>query len=68
MADGSGVQEVAQAISLRLRSLKRIAHELFLVYEVSQKTGEIPAGLTSGTNSGKMRGMEGKKEHYGDKL
>src|SRR6266571_3796914 len=32
MADGVGVQELAQATQLRLKSLKRLGQELFLVY------------------------------------
>ena len=37
MADGRGVDAVADATKLRLKSLKRIGSELFLVYRVEKK-------------------------------
>jgi riboflavin biosynthesis pyrimidine reductase len=37
MADGVGVRELAQATQLRLKSLRRIGQELFLVYRAQRK-------------------------------
>jgi len=37
MADGVGVEDVSEAVKLRLESLKRVGHELFLVYRVLKK-------------------------------
>ena len=37
MADGRGVQALAQATKLRLKSLKRVGDELFLVYRATKK-------------------------------
>jgi riboflavin-specific deaminase-like protein len=39
LADGEGVSSVGQATKLRLKSLKRIGQELFLVYQPRQKSG-----------------------------
>lgn len=37
MADGTGVRDLAQATRLRLKSLRRVGAELFLVYRVEKK-------------------------------
>jgi len=37
MADGIGIRDLAQATRLRLKSLKRVGDELFLVYRVQKK-------------------------------
>ena len=37
MADGAGVRDLAHATRLRLKSLRRIGAELFLVYQVQKK-------------------------------
>jgi 2,5-diamino-6-(ribosylamino)-4(3H)-pyrimidinone 5'-phosphate reductase len=37
MADGEGITNLKQATHLRIKSLKRIGHELFLVYRVQKK-------------------------------
>jgi 2,5-diamino-6-(ribosylamino)-4(3H)-pyrimidinone 5'-phosphate reductase len=38
MADGPGVNDVPDAVRLRLKSVKRAGHELFLVYRVEKRT------------------------------
>jgi 2,5-diamino-6-(ribosylamino)-4(3H)-pyrimidinone 5'-phosphate reductase len=37
MADGEGIAEVNQAVPLRLKSLRRLGNELFLVYRVRKR-------------------------------
>ncbi|MEY2428569.1 MAG: 2,5-diamino-6-(ribosylamino)-4(3H)-pyrimidinone 5-phosphate reductase [Verrucomicrobiota bacterium] len=37
MADGRGVEALAQATKLRLKSLKRVGDELFLVYRATKR-------------------------------
>jgi riboflavin biosynthesis pyrimidine reductase len=37
MADGSGVTALRQATKLRLKSLKRVGDELFLVYRAQRR-------------------------------
>ena len=38
MADGTGIEEVSQATKLRLKSLKRVGNELFLVYQAAKRS------------------------------
>lgn len=41
MADGEGISNVSQATRLRLRSLKRVGDELFLVYRVRHRVRPV---------------------------
>ena len=52
MADGQGVKTVAQAIQLRVKSVKRVGDEFFLVYRVKKPSRRLERHYTAGRTAG----------------